>query len=77
VQFTKFPYILKAHMPQITTATREAFLRLNGSVINTPVGKMIAKAALSGAGVRIDKKGWNANLSFRTYNKLKADGYVN
>lgn len=64
-------------MTQTTTAMREAFLRLNGSTLNTPVGKHVAVAYLRGAGVRKDTKGWNANLSFRTYNKLKADGYVN
>jgi hypothetical protein len=67
----------------MNTSMREAFLaikvplRAAFSPLFSPLLKRIEKMALRGSGVkRPDPKGWSAKLSYRTAQKLKADGFI-
>ena len=67
----------------MNTTMREAFLDIkvplraaNGPLFS-PLLKRIEKLAMRGSGVkRPDTKGWSAKLSYRTAQKLKADGII-
>lgn len=63
----------------MNTTMREAFLKMpfTPAALSSKVGKLIVKASLRGAGIkRSDSKGWSAKLSYRTAQKLKADGII-
>lgn len=62
----------------MTTAMFEAFAKLPGSVLQTRLGHMIYKVASRQAKRQYGQqdRGWHANLSYRTYRELVAQGVM-
>ena len=59
-----------------TTAMREAFARIPVPKLVAPIGPMIIKGLTKGAGQFTPKRVWNANLSYRTFQKLASQGIM-
>ena len=53
-----------------------AFVRLDGKTVTTPFDNVIFKHAEAARRAQEKSKGWSANLSYRTYTTLKAQGVM-
>lgn len=58
------------------TAIELAFQALPLSVLDTPLGKRVLSILMSREKRRKSPEGWHANLSYRTFHKLQAQGVM-